>query len=727
MRYTPRFTLRTILFFSFIFTRLFAHELNGIISDSKTGNTIPDANITLLETGSGTASRDGGYYVFDNLNSGSYTVKVSVIGYEISITNVDIQKNVVLNIELLPHPIELSPVSVTATLTEHLVSELPHSTEVLSSQRLESLNGNTPGEKLESLTGIFSNTYDGLSGLQTPSIRGSNGDQVVVLMDGIRLNTAQGGGVDLNLFPASALNKIEVVRGAHSAILGSDAVGGAIHLQSKNAVHSVPFKIGLNTTMGSFGTQILQGYASAKRDKLSLFVAYNQMQSDGNFEYIDQNTGNKDKRLNNDYKGNNVFAKAGFDWKQGQELQLLFQSMNTKKGAAGSTSLGWDGMPMLTPLARSAYDRQLISLISKNRIGDKFHLKTQLSRQQFDYAFTNPAGWTAIDDLHKNGSTQIFAHGEWTPTHSISLLGGFEHRNDELKSTQIIAENRKLNGAFFQADINAALPAIPVDVTVIPALRYDSYSDVEAQMSPQIGVLLTTSNLLRWGLKANIGKAYRVPTFNDLYWPADDYTRGNPDLKPESSFNRDIGLQIAGGSIMVYQAEFTYFSNDVEDLINWAPTPENEFQWMPSNVGKASLSGVETAISLALPNNKLSLRIAHTRLNATDETEGAATQGKTLIYRPKDKVDVTAGAELAGVFVNVNYRSVAKRFVTGDNSSSLDGYTLLNANVGTSVSFMGISINPKVQLMNLLDKSIFITNGYPIPGREYRISVGIEY
>ena len=98
-----------------------------------------------------------------------------------------------------------------------------------------------------------------------------------------------------------------------------------------------------------------------------------------------------------------------------------------------------------------------------------------------------------------------------------------------------------------------------------------------------------------------------------------------------------------------------------------------------------------------------------------------------MIYRPKDKFDVVAGTQLLGIRTNINYRSVSNRFVIADNSVSLDGYTLLNANIGTDITLMGITFNPKVQFMNLLDKSIFITDGYPIPGREYRISVGLEY
>lgn len=706
-----------------------ALKITGIVFDQSNGKVIPDANIVIEESGAGTASGDGGFFVLSDMHPGEYTVTVSVIGYEFQNIKVKLTTDKSIKIPLQPQPVEFAPVVVTATGTERLLSELPHSAEILTEHRLSVLNGNTAGEKLESMTGIFSNTYDGLAGLQTPSIRGSNGDQVVVLMDGIRMNTAQGGGVDLNLFPSGALNRIEVVRGAHSALLGSDAIGGAIHLHSKELNSTTPLALSLNSTMGSFGTQMLQAFASGQRGPLFLFLTYNQMESDGNFEYADPNSGKDASRLNNDYKGENLFAKLGYTWNVRHQTQLVFQSLNTTKGAAGSINPGWDGLPMLTPQARSRYDRQLISLISKNQLSDRFRLRTQVSRQVFDYAYQNPAGWIPVDDLHENSSTQITLHGTWSAFQSLSIAAGIESRQDQLTSTQVKAENRAMTGAYLQGDWKTGLPLriVEADLTVIPAVRYDAYSDVDGRISPQVGVRMATGESLRLALKGNAGLAYRLPTFNDLYWPEDDYTRGNPDLKPESSTNVDVGLQLSGGDASFYQAEFTVFKNQVEDLINWAPTPENEFQWMPTNVGKAKLSGIESTLSFTLQDNMAHFRFTHTRLNATDESTGSLTLGKTLIYRPRDKLDVTAGIRLFGIQFNINYRRVSKRFVSADNSVALDAYSLLNANMGTDIAIVGLTIRPRIQVMNLLDESIFVTDGYPLPGRELRVSVGLEY
>jgi len=89
---------------------------------------------------------------------------------------------------------------------------------------------------------------------------------------------------------------------------------------------------------------------------------------------------------------------------------------------------------------------------------------------------------------------------------------------------------------------------------------------------------------------ASLGRAYRAPTYDDLYWPEDGYVGGNPDLLPETAWAYEAGLRFIsekGDS----QAELNIFRKDVSQLINWA-ADSNEV-WRPSNIGSARVDGVE--------------------------------------------------------------------------------------------------------------------------------------
>ena len=81
-------------------------------------------------------------------------------------------------------------------------------------------------------------------------------------------------------------------------------------------------------------------------------------------------------------------------------------------------------------------------------------------------------------------------------------------------------------------------------MTWIPALRWDHYNDMESQACPKLGWMLQGGRGHRWSITANIGRSFRAPSFNDLYWPDDGFAYGNPDLKPETATNMDFGLRI---------------------------------------------------------------------------------------------------------------------------------------------------------------------------------------
>jgi len=707
------------------------YQISGFITDQSTGKPIPDANILLNPANMGTASRDGGFYSLSGIQSGLYTIEVRVIGYQtVRKSNIEIDNNVVLNFELVPAAVEFAPVLITATLSEHLQSKVTVSSDIITGSRLQILNGNTAGEIIESVCGIYSKSYDSFAGLQTPSIRGANTDQVLVLMDGMRLNTAQGGGVDLNQFPKNTVERIEIIRGGHSALLGSDAVGGAIHLISKSGSHENTF-LSFNSTLGSFGTQIYDFHGSQQLGPLSVLFNYNYTESEGNFRFSPPDSEIILTRTNNQYRGNNVFTKMAWQINPKNQIHVLYQNLHTKKGSAGSVLIDeWSGDRLTTPEARSDNQRQYLTLQSNHQISNVFRVKEQLSCQQFDYQYINPAGMPPVDDIHKNQSLSFRAHGQYAANSILNLLSGFEFRQDKLSSTQMGKQNRNSQGFFIQSEIRYqhTIFRLPLQWTIIPAVRWDNYSDIQSRTSPKIGMMIGTGKNVYFAIKSNYGRSFRAPTFNDLYWPEDDWgNRGNPDLTPEFSTDFDAGIQINSPGKIGIMAEVTYFNNHIQNLIQWAPITNDIYSpWMPQNVASVKIKGLETKIQIHLPDN-IFVEAAHTLMKATDHTSNTASYGNRLIYRPDHKIDVITGIKLWYMTANLNFRHVSKRMTTSDNMNYLDAYQLLNGNIGLTCPLSKVILNAKLQMINLLDRSIYITDGYPLPGREYRLTFGIQY
>ena len=699
--------------------------LSGMILDKCTAQSIPDANIRILNSNLGTSSRHGGYYCFNHLPAGNYKIKVSVIGYASVVRDVSIPEHNTLNFTLEPKTIEYDPVVVTATLSEHRRSNVTASVDVLTKNRMQELSGNTTGEMIKSIGGVYAKSYDGMTGLNTPSIRGSEPSQVLVLMDGLRLNTGQGGGVNLNTIPLASVERIEVVKGGHSAILGSDAVGGAIHLISASTLTSKPPHCSVNTTWGSFGTKIVTLSGSHRDGPVALFASYNRTRSRGDFEYKAPESGELKKRVNNDSKIDNLFFKETLTLNKLNSLKLVYHHVNSEQGIAGNVNISsFTGLPQTTPGARADSKRNALKIESSNQLTSSLLLKEQIGYHKYDYHYVNPDSWIPEDDCHKNTALSADIQGIYTLNNKLTATGGISYQKDDLNSTKFTNVNSRIMKSLFgQIELKHSLSISRW--TWIPALRWDDYNDVGSSTSPKLGVMVTYGDNADYALKGNIGKSYHVPTFNDLYWPADEYTAGNPDLTPETGTNLDLGIRFSNYKNRLIQAEVTYFRNTIKNLIVWQSGAD--YIWRPVNVGKAEISGIESGLNFRLPSEIAYVNIYYTKMKAIDKTDGSENKDNRLIYRPDHKWDLLLGTKLGPLNASLNYRMVSKSYTTADNSKSLDSYGILDANIRITQSISGLNYHLRLQGLNLTDEKIFINDGYPLPGRAIRITVGIDY
>ncbi len=695
--------------------------ISGYIFDEVTRKPIPDANVIISNTNFGAASKDGGFYFMDNIPQGIYDISVLVIGYETALKkDVAVTDHASINFYLIPKIIELDPVLVTATLSDHLQSQVSVSSEILTSPRLSTKNAATVGEAIRSIGSVYFNSYDGIAGPQIASIRGSNADQVVVLLDGLRLNTAQGGGVDLNLLPVSALERIEVVRGGHSSLLGSDAIGGAVQLISKETIDPRGFSYSLNSTIGSFGTKNLTISGSHRIGKISTFLNYGHLQTDGDFVFKMPVTGKQVTRFNNDYQGDNFFLKTLYDLDENHKVQVIFHNLLANKGNVGS-------LIYVTPHARASVHRKLIALKSENQLANRWRLEEDVFYQSYDYHYKDPSSVPPANDKHDNSVIGFKLQGHFLASRHINLIAGTELQQYRLTSTKFEVDDRNIQSVYTLAEVNFPVKILGISTqwTTIPAVRWDNYSDVNAQVSPKLGLLISSSETISLGLRGNIGKSYRVPTFDDLYWPDEGWGRGNPYVKPETSTNFDAGLTLSRKTNSLFQGEVTYFDNTVNDLISWGA--DQSGIWMPLNVGRANMKGIETGIKYRLPQNIVYLEVFYTWLRAVDETPGVSSNGKRLTYRPNSKLDISIGSKLEGLALNLTYRLVSKRYILADNSQLLPAYDLLDGNIGYAVPIAGFTFDARLQVSNILDKSLYVVDGYPSPGREFRFTFGIRY
>jgi len=701
----------------YFFSSLWSATISGTVLDAKTSKSLPDANLLINDANYGTASRDGGFYVFDKLPRGKYTLSVHMIGYKSIESTVYAKTDTTIDFRLEAEPIQFDPVLVSATRTDHRQSQVTVSTEILTERQIRESTGITAGEVLENTGGLYFKSYDHLAGIQIPSIRGSNPEQVLVLLDDMPLNGIQGGGVDLNNIPVSTLEQIEIVRGGHSAIYGSGAVGGLIHLITKTPFSDNKKKFGVRSSIGSFGLQTADILYSDAVGELNYLINFSHNQSQGDYTYTPSRLSEKLNRENNDFLGNHLFAKAQYKLNAQNKLQFLFQMLDSERGVSGSLFYP-------SPTARRNEKRRMTSFQLENQLSNKIRLRHLIFNQNYENKYKEPGGWIPADDRHITRSSGYQLQAQIHTHTSLQWVTGAEFQYDELVSTLFSKKQRKEISLYLQAEWTkqTSLIGLPAMVKLVPAVRYDVYEHIGDQVSPKVGTLIGFGSNQSLALRANWGRSYRAPSFNDLYWPADFFSKGNPDLEPETGYSYDAGFVLRKSDAINTQFESTYFNNRIENLIQWAA--DTYYIWSPQNIGRARIQGIENRVSLALPNNRISFSAAYTLMEATDETGPISQQ---LIYRPENKIDLSFGIKWFGVFLGIEYQWVDSRYGDTVNTIQLDSYSLLHSKLTKEISFDHYTIELALQARNLLDESIVIVDGYPSPGRETRFSLGLVY
>ncbi|NJD22312.1 MAG: TonB-dependent receptor [Melioribacter sp.] len=703
------------------------NSISGTVKDEKTGEVLLGANVYLKGTHIGSAANEYGTYSVTQVPAGKWTVVCSMLNYVKQEREINIggDTNITIDFLLKNDELTFSEVVITATRNEALVTSISVATEVLTTAKLAESNAKNVGEALSSIGGSLIKSYGALGSLESISLRGSTDSQVLVLIDGQRLNNAQQASVDMSTIPIDLIERIEVVKGGHAALYGSDAVGGVINIITKSMAKKNLLNYRANGTFGSFSTRVYDASVGQGIGNFDYFASYNRTQSDGNFEYVNKK-GIKTNLINADTKSDNIFLKAGYSFYDHSRLSAFHKYRESNNGSPGSVDY-----PNLT--ARNKIINNHTSLTYEGLTFGPFAFNLNTYLMKDEHFYINPEAYGGIEVSMYNSQALGALLQVFTDLNEYGLLSyGYEFRQDDLQSKRLVKDIeipfignhlRNVHSFYFQNDWSYNVDQL-WKLTVVPAVRLDSYpeSGIGSQFSPKVGITLSRNDEWRGSIRGNIGRVFRAPTYNDLYWPEDTWTVGNPNLRPEKGITYDFGFIAQFVTMGSWSIEATYFASKLEDLILWASTTA---KWTPTNVAKASITGIESKITWRGFDNVLKIQGSYTYMSAKDDSENLTTSGKYLIYRPKDKFDFLFNINYGIASLNLFYDYVGKRFHDADNKIEMDSYSLINANIGLTPNLFGVNFNFRLEVNNLGDKELQIIKGSPVPGREIRFSVGL--
>lgn len=565
-------------------------------------------------------------------------------------------------------------------------------------------------ELLTTAPGVAVNEYGGLGQLATVSVRGASADGVKVLLDGLPLNTAAGGGVNLSSIPRQWISSIEIVRGAEGARFGAGALGGVVNVVTRRVS---PGEWSGQLSYGSFGTvsAAAEGGAGGARWNSVLALGYDQ--TDGDFTYLFDDRPaiggsplQESVRRNNAGRSGGALAKA-FVERGGGRFDAIAQL------SAGEHELpGSPGPPdQLTRSDRQEELRGSVVLRHALPLGGPFRVASELSlrHDRLDIRLAIPGA--SADQRGTAAAAQVAL--AWTSARHGGEVGA-RVGGERLAASGLGTARERPELALFASEEVALASG---RVRLGPALRWERLGGFSGA-SAKLGATTLLAGPL--SARASSGWTFRAPSFAELFLQQ-GILAPNPALRPEESFSGDAGLELGG---RLGLARLGLFAVLYRDLIVYEPDSFRRFK--PFNDGKASARGVEAELaSRPLGPAGLSASLAYTFL-ATETLRGeAAVLGKALPHRARHRLFARLAAGRGPIEAHAEAHHASRQ--CQDLRNLLPIPETLAFNVGGAVS---VARRPDTRLhldlRNVLgDRTLQDGFGNPLPGRMVMLTVRV--
>jgi vitamin B12 transporter len=575
---------------------------------------------------------------------------------------------------------------VTATRLPQALSKTLADTTVLNEQAIHNSGAPDVATLLRSVVGVELVQTGGLGAQSSTFMRGTNSNQVLVLIDGVRVNSATAGTTAIEHLMLDNIERIEIVRGNVSSLYGSEAIGGVIQLFTKQG-HGEP-ALNASAGLGSHGTQRVAAGFSGELNNTSFSVNAGHTKTDGvsamNPLLLPGANPN-----NNGYDNNTLNAQVKHAFSSNHALSSSVLSTR------GNVSLD-NAFGAPTDINNSIANLDKYSLAMDDQFSEKWHSQARWSEGVDDnHSYTNGV----LSSRFQTKSNQLAWQNalKISATQNVNLA--VEHLAQTVTSTTAFSlSSRNVNSLL--AGYIGEYGAQQVQLNV----RQDNYSDFGAANTGLLayGVAFAES----WRATASISNAFKAPTFNDMYYPLSFGYQGNPNLKPERSKNKEVGLHYAADG---HRVDAIYFDNRITDLIavnaNFSSTV---------NINQAQITGQELSYAGDFGNK-------HVQAHLTLQDPRDTLTGKPLLRRAKEFSSVAASHDLGLLSMGAEIRHSGSRSDTGTNT--LLAYNLLNL---TSRYAIDPHFNVTARVDNLTNRNYSEAYGYNTLGRTLFVALNYQ-
>lgn len=722
-------------------------KLKGHVFDSDIGAPVQGAVVELPGTGYKALTDKFGWFGFNNLPTGEYTLAVSAIGYE-SFTEKDIRiitdVTQQVNVRLCRKTYYLGRFTVKAKRVQSSTDKV----EVILKDHIEKTGARNLPDLLETVHGVFIQKMGVSGGKSQIRIRGSTPGQVLVLLDGQKVNPSGDGVADLSTIPIEIVERIEIHKGGASAEFGANALGGVLNIVTQKEALSNHLSVTAGRTWGKWMTKC---YDFAVSDPISSAsfsskFACQLRQSNGDFDYSYEVHPNpvsyEGNRSNNQMNSYNYFASGIYQFNERLKLAYSGQYYHSESGLPGRASN--ENM-----YAASDDSRKLLNTSLKYEKPFHCNARLDLAFSRFEQHFLDEKSIMKFNGEYIN---DIFTarhsqqHAVWNGNQA-RLGAKFQrdilYHTDYHRPQMSMGKTIRDNFALFFSDVqrfDVSRFLIIDDIAFDGSLCFDrsktqkdstSWHDTVKTnsveyWSPKIGVAVSKGERFSYTMRGSYGKSFGLPTINALFWKGDARSRGNPGLKPEKSEHSEAGIELEGAlGSLCFSGGLTYFHSRVKDLVVWLP---RSGVWQPVNMEKSQITGHEDFIKLDLFDKTLSVMYQNTITTALNKSPGHTMYNKRLVFCPHYITSVTSRCDFH--FLNISYsiRWVDRAYTNTSNTKYYNSYRIDDLHIGLKFDIARIwRVTAGYDLNNVWDESYVLMTHYPMPGREWNIELKIAY
>ncbi|MBQ7689916.1 MAG: TonB-dependent receptor [Muribaculaceae bacterium] len=628
----------------------------------------------------------------------------------------------------------------------------------LGGKQLEVLSSHSVADAIRYFSGVQLKDYGGVGGLKTVDIRSMGSNHMGVFYDGIQLGNAQNGQVDLGKFSLDNIEEVALYNGQKSDIFQSArdfGSAGSIYLRTRYPKFATGKRDNVNVTMrtGSFclaNPSVRWEHKLSPNVSLSLNSEYTYASGQYHFRY------------------RRVFSDGTLAWdttavRKNGDLHA-FRAEGGVFGASNDTR--WNakvyyydserGIPgaivnNVWKRAQRQWDRNFFTQGSwQHRVSDRYSTMANVKYARDYLRYLNPDTTLLLvdnefwqDEIYVSTANKLTILPDWEANLSVDYQWNYlnatlvnfvyptRHTLLTAVATAYTWRGLKMQASGLYTMVNDRHSSRQAGTTV------QHHSNHLHRLTPAVFVSWQPWQQHDLNVRAFYKRIFRMPTFNDLY-----YTDiGNANLRPEYATQYNIGAQwqwkSERGLVSAVRLSADAYYNRIDDKIIAIPTGSGQYRWTMMNIGQVRIRGIDvsTRLSLRLPAGvaldgtlNYTYQRAQDYSNPEDDHYGGSYKGQ-IAYIPWHSGSAIVNAAWRQLTLNYSFIYVGERYHTSANIPVNHEQPWCTHDLSASYAFSWGAVNGKAtaEVNNLLNQQYDVILNFPMPGRNYRLTLKFDF